>query len=128
MLRERVAFRDAHKPIDWAFDNMLDALVSGEAVWNVSCERFEHFDLLVAGQREGAHRYNVRTMDSGPAPIGFAFELAGEAPWERTPPHALRTWTLPGERQPPVSTVVTGESYYGDDNVQAGACEEMLQR
>jgi hypothetical protein len=114
VLRDHVAFRDAHKPLDWAFVNVLDAAVAGDAVWNIAERRFERFDLAVAGQREGAHRYNVRTADPGPAPIGFAFELAGDAPWERTPPHAMRTWTRPGERQTPVATVVTGEAYYGD--------------
>ena len=113
LLRERVAFRDAHKPIDWEFDNELDAVIGGEAVWNEGDGRFQRFDMVVAGQRTGAHRYNVRTRDPGPAPIGFAFELAGEEPWERTPPHALRTWVRPGDEDLPVATTVTGEPYYG---------------
>jgi hypothetical protein len=114
VLREHVAFRDAHKPIDWAFDNVLDAAMTGEAVWDVDAARFERFDLLVAGQREGAHRYNVRTADPGPAPIGFAFELAGDAPGDRTPPHALRMWARPGRERAPVPIVGSGEPYYGD--------------
>jgi hypothetical protein len=113
VLREHVEFPDAHQPREWAFDNRLDATMAGEAVWNVAKGRFERFDLLVAGQREGAHRYNVRTGDPGPAPIGFAFELAGGATWERTPPHALRTWHRRGEDRPPEPVVVTGEAYYG---------------
>ncbi len=113
VLRDRVAFRDAHEEVDWAFDNVLDATMTGEAVWNIAERRFERFDLLVAGQREGAHRYNVRTADPGPAPIGFAFELAGDAPWERTPPHALRTWSHSAGERPAYPTVVTGEPYYG---------------
>ena len=114
VLREHVAFRDAHKEVDWAFDNVLDATMTGEAVWNIAEERFVRFDLLVAGQREGAHRYNVRTADPGPAPIGFAFELAGDEPWERTPPHALRTWSRPGSELPEYPIVATGEPYYGN--------------
>lgn len=113
VLREHVAFRDAHKEVDWAFDNVLDAQMTGEAVWHVAEERFERLDLLVAGQREGAHRYNVRTADAGPAPIGFAFELAGDEPWERTPPHALRTWSRPGKALPEYPVVISGEPYYG---------------
>jgi hypothetical protein len=113
VLRERVAFRDAHTADDWAFDNVLDAMIAGEAVWNSTEGRFERFDLLVAGQRSGAHRYNVRTIDPGPAPIGFAFELAGDAPWERTAPHALRTWSLPGRERSRVPVVAGGEPYYG---------------
>ncbi len=113
-LREHVAFRDAHQPVDWAFDNILDAAIAGEAIWNVEAQRFERFDLLVAGQREGAHRYNVRTEDPGPAPIGFAFELAGDAPSDRTPPHALRTWARPGRERPPYPVVSGNEPYYGN--------------
>jgi hypothetical protein len=113
VLREHIAFRDAHQPIDWAFDNLLDAAMAGEAVWNVAEGRFDRFDLLVAGQREGAHRYNVRTADPGPAPIGFAFELAGDAPSDRTPPHALKTWSHAGEERSPVPIVATGEPYFG---------------
>ena len=113
LLQEHVAFQDSHKPIDWEFDNELDLAASGEGVWCLETERFERLDLLVAGQRSGAHRYNVRTQDPGPAPIGFSFELAGDEAWERTPPHAIRTWTRPGETSPPVATTVTDEPYYG---------------
>lgn len=113
LLRERVTFQDSHKPIDWEFDNELDAVVAGDAVWNAADDRFERFDLVVAGQRSGAHRYNVRTRDPGPAPIGFAFELAGDEAWERTPPHALRSRGRRGASDVPVATTVTGESYYG---------------
>ena len=112
VLREHVAFQDSHKPIAWEFDNELDAVASGEAVWDLEAARFERFDLLVAGQRSGAHRYNVRTKDPGPAPIGFSFELTSDDAWERTPPHAIRTWTRPGETSPPVATTVTDEPYY----------------
>lgn len=113
VLREHVTFRDAHEPVDWAFNNVLDAAITGEAVWNVGEERLERFDLLVTGQREGAHRYNVRTADPGPAPIGFAFELAGDAPSDRTPPHALRTWAWRGQERPRQPVVGSGEPYYG---------------
>jgi hypothetical protein len=114
LLREHVAFRDSHKPIDWEFDNELDAAIGGDAEWDAGAGQFTRFDMVVAGQRTGAHRYNVRTHDPGPAPIGFAFELAGDQPWERTPPHVLRTWTRPGETEVPVATTVTGEPYYGE--------------
>ena len=113
LLREHVEFPDAHDPVEWAFYNELDATMQGEAVWDVAEGRFERFDLLVVGQRAGAHRYNVRTADPGPSPIGFAFELAGDEPWERTPPHVLRTWARAGESTPTVATTVTGEPYYG---------------
>lgn len=113
VLEEHGDFRDSHKPIDWAFDNSLDAAIIGEAVWNDVSGSFERFDLLVAGQRAGAHRYNARTHDPGPAPIGFSMELAGDSAWERTPPHVIRTWTRAGQAMPPVPTTVSGEPYYG---------------
>lgn len=111
LLQEHVAFRDAHKPIDWEFDNELDGVIMGGAVWDAASGTFAGFDMLVAGQRSGAHKYNARTQDPGPAPIGFAFELAGNESWERTPPHVIRTWSRSGDT-PPVATTVTGEPYY----------------
>ncbi len=111
-LREDVTFRDAHRSIEWTFQNSLDAMIAGEAVWNLALDRFDGIDVLVAGQRCGAHRYNVRTADPGPAPIGFAFELAGDAPGDRTPPHVLRTWMLPGEPEPSGAMTIYDEPYY----------------
>ena len=58
------------------------------------CDRrrriFERFDLLATGVRWGATTYNGRFEDLGPAPIGFAFELASNALIERTPPQSIR--------------------------------------
>lgn len=112
VLGEHVEFRDSHQPIDWAFDNVLDAAITGEAIWNDETETFELFDLLVAGQRSGAHRYNGRTSDPGPGPIGFSFELAADSPWERTPPHVMRTRTRAGQPMPAGPTTVSDEAYY----------------
>jgi hypothetical protein len=53
-------------------------------------QAFTRFDLLATGLRWGATAYNDRFGDLGPAPIGFAFELAGPALFERTPPQAIR--------------------------------------
>ena len=114
VLGEHVEFRDSHNPIDWAFDNALDAAIAGEAVWNDDAGVFASFDLLVAGQRSGAHRYNVRTHDPGPAPIGFSLELAGDAAWERTPPHVVRTRTGAHETRQSGPVTASGEPYYGN--------------
>ncbi|MBA2288863.1 MAG: hypothetical protein H0V98_00585 [Chloroflexia bacterium] len=114
LLRDGVEFRDAHEPIDWAFDNELDAAICGQASCNEEAQTFEALELLLAGQRSGAHQYNVRTNDAGPAPIGFSLELAGNSPWERTQPHVMRTWTRAGESRLPTATTVTDEPYYGE--------------
>ena len=44
------------------------------------------FDAVAAGTRWGATTYNGRFDDLGPAPIGFAFEVASDKPIDRTPP------------------------------------------
>lgn len=119
VLREHVEFRDAHEPVDWTFDNELDASIRGEATWDEADDTFAAFDLLVAGQRAGACRYNVRTGDPGPAPIGFSLELAGDTPWERTPPHVIRTWTSTGDPNRPATTI-TGEPYFGEPVIVEG--------
>lgn len=49
----------------------------------------ESFDAVATGDRWGCTTYNVRFDDPGPAPIGFAFELASDDPIERTPPASI---------------------------------------
>lgn len=115
VLGEHVAFQDAHKPIDWSFDNALEVAIAGEATWDDEAGAFMQLDLLAAGQRSGAHRYNVRTRDPGPAPIGFSFELAGDTDWERTPPHVIRITRKAGEPDRPPATTVSGEPYFGTE-------------
>jgi len=41
---------------------------------------------VAAGTRWGATTYNGRFDDLGPSPIGFAIEIASDAPIDRTPP------------------------------------------
>lgn len=52
-------------------------------------ETFEAFDAVAAGPRWGATTYNARFDDPGPAPIGFALEIASGDPTERVPPAAI---------------------------------------
>jgi len=65
-----------------------DCRLLGELVYNTTTERFERFDLLAVGDRWGGTEHNARQDDLLPAPMGVAFELAGSAPADRTPPHA----------------------------------------
>jgi hypothetical protein len=72
-----------------ASDCGIDATLYGEAEWDEAAGRFVAFDLLAAGPRWGTNQYNNRQDDLGPAPLGIAFELAGTAPRDRTPPHTV---------------------------------------
>ena len=67
----------------------FDAEIQGEASWDASVGRFVAFDLVAWGPRFGAHRHNNRNDDRGPAPLAVAFELAGDASRDRTPPHVV---------------------------------------
>jgi hypothetical protein len=75
-----------------------DCRLMGEAVYDAVAGRFERFDLLALGDRWGGTEHNARQEDLQPAPLGIAFELAGDSPADRTPPHAdLRAYfDLPG--------------------------------
>jgi hypothetical protein len=74
---------------DRVSDCGIDATLYGEAEWDGASGRFVAFDLLAAGPRWGTNQYNNRQDDLGPAPLGIAFELAGTAPRDRTPPHTI---------------------------------------
>lgn len=52
----------------------MDLELGGTALW--TGHAFAAFQLVAAGGRWGATQYNFRDDDPGPAPIGFAFELA----------------------------------------------------
>jgi hypothetical protein len=82
-----------------ASDCGIDATLYGEADWDAAAGRFVAFDLLAAGPRWGTNQYNNRQDDLGPAPLGIAFELAGTAPRDRTPPHTVyhRDYLAAGE-------------------------------
>jgi hypothetical protein len=62
----------------------------GDLRYNRRQEAFEKFDMIAVGQRWGATTYNARFDDLGPAPIGFAFEIAPNSPIDRVPPQAIR--------------------------------------
>lgn len=47
----------------------------GRATWDPKEKAFRTFELLAIGQREGAGRFNQRSRDRGPAPMGVVLEL-----------------------------------------------------
>ena len=49
----------------------------------------DRFDATASGLRWGATTYNPRFDNLGPAPIGFAWELAVDSNIGRTPPQAI---------------------------------------
>jgi hypothetical protein len=67
----------------------VEARLLGTATWDATAKRFTAFELVAAGLRWGATRYNVRHDDLAPAPIGFLFELAADEPQERVAPAAI---------------------------------------
>ena len=63
-----------------------DLQLAGVATWDTSKEKFLKFELVAAGTRWGATQYNGRHDDPGPAPIGYLYELASDAPHDKVPP------------------------------------------
>lgn len=47
----------------------------GRAVWHRGEGRFESFSLVAIGERAGAARFNQRSNDQGPAPMGIVLDL-----------------------------------------------------
>ena len=80
----------------------VDCALRGELVYDTAKERFERFDLLVIADRWGGTEHNNRQEDQLPAPLGIAFEIAGTAPADRTPPHSnlWEYFDIPAERRP----------------------------
>ena len=61
-------------------------------------DRFSRFDLIVLGMRWGGSEHNCRWDDLDPAPMGIAFELAGDTPSVRTPPQGSGAAYWGGDR------------------------------
>jgi len=57
-----------------------DLVWSGAVIFDRQEERFTRFDLLAAGKRWGRSLYNFRDNDTGPAPIGFGFQIVEDDP------------------------------------------------
>lgn len=67
----------------------VDVRLLGRAEYDLADERFVAFDLVAVGTRWGGTQYNGRDGDLWPAPIGYAFRLAGDTPADRAPPAVL---------------------------------------
>ena len=76
---------DSPKPQERGFDGQL----LGRATFDRKTGRFVAFELVALGSRWGATQYNGRTDDLGPAPMGVAFSLAGDAPADRVAPASM---------------------------------------
>jgi hypothetical protein len=66
----------------------LHCRLRGELTFDTARGAFERFDLLAVGERWGGTEHNNRQEDLPAAPIGIVFEIAGDTPADRTPPHA----------------------------------------
>lgn len=64
----------------------------GRAVFDPQAGRFAAFELVWLGRRWGATRYNGRTDDGAPGPMGVAFTLAADTPAERVAPAQLSNY------------------------------------
>ena len=81
----------AVRPFRQKWENLTrgyDCALYGELVYDTSAERFTQFDLVASGDRWGGTEHNNRQEDQLAAPMATAFQLAGDTPADRTPPHA----------------------------------------
>jgi hypothetical protein len=67
-------------------DRGVDVELSGSVDVNGTTRAVTGLRAIATGDRWGSTRYNGRSKDLGPAPIGFGFELLPDAPENRTPP------------------------------------------
>lgn len=64
----------------------VDLQILGRARYSISQSKFFTFEFLAVGTRWGGTQFNGRYDDLMPAPIGFAFSLAGNTQSERVAP------------------------------------------
>jgi hypothetical protein len=79
-----------------------DCRLRGELTFDAATSRFTRFDLVAAGDRWGGTEHNNRQEDLPASPMGIGFQLASDAPADRTPPHAS-LWDyfdIPPEHRP----------------------------
>ena len=72
----------------------IDATIEGQAFYDLKADKFVSVELLVVAQRWGGNEGNGRfqSLDYGPYPLGFFFNLAGDSAAERVPPVFLRAY------------------------------------
>ena len=79
-----------------------DCRLRGELTYDRQRGAFQRFDLVAIGDRWGGTEHNNRQEDLPASPMGIVFQLAGDAPADRTPPHA-NLWDyfdIPGDQRP----------------------------
>lgn len=64
----------------------IEAKIRGKAQWNTLKSKFDEFELVVAGTRQGRTQFNAREDDQGKAGIGWVFTLAGDKPVDKIAP------------------------------------------
>lgn len=77
-------YQDMNKPTQQK--RGYDFELAGVATWDTAKDRFVKFELVAAGKRWGATQYNGRSDDPGPAPIGYLYQIASDAPHDKVPP------------------------------------------
>jgi hypothetical protein len=95
LLRERGLwsvndFRDMHDPSEQ--ERGFEGRLFGYGRYDLDQGKFVAFELVAVGVRWGGTQYNSRSDDSGPAPIGFLFRLAGDSPRERVAPTNFKVY------------------------------------
>ena len=88
----------SNDPAPTAQERGFEGRFLGHATFDGTTGRFVAFELVALGSRWGATRYNGRTDDPGPAPMGVAFTLAGDAPADRVAPAAMWEYGWGGPR------------------------------
>jgi hypothetical protein len=81
----------AIRPFQEKLDGMTrgyDCRLHGELTYDTEKATFTRFDLVATGERWGGTEHNNRQEDLPASPMGIVFQLAGDAPADRTPPHA----------------------------------------
>ena len=80
---QRTALRGAKATIEYHGSATLESerqsyhpKLYGRAVWDSRAERFDSFELLAIGPRQGQGSFNQRARDLGPAPMGILLTLA----------------------------------------------------
>lgn len=96
----------AVRPFRQKWDDLTrgyDCALHGELIYDAYAQRFTRFDLLAVGDRWGGTEHNNRQEDQLASPMGIRFELAGDTPADRTPPHA-NLWDYFELPRPPLPT------------------------
>ncbi len=82
----------AEGPSAYDSERGFDSELLGQAVYDLSLERFVEFEMVAIGSRWGGTQYNGRRDDLAPAPMGIAFTLASAEPAELIAPAFIHAY------------------------------------